>query len=154
MHGKGTDNSAWKSQTPAFDEPVDQLVDHRPHAVLAREDLARREVRIQDAPVLHMIGRVDLQRDERTLLADVDRHEIRAEDLGMLQCELHVVVPADDVGAGNVDEPGDGGLVPQEPVEGQRIRRHAAVVRVGRPSRDVHERAGIRHLTSSSHEAT
>ena len=49
----------------ALDEAVDEVVDQRGDGLVERGHLPRREERVEDLAVLQVVGRVDLQRDER-----------------------------------------------------------------------------------------
>ena len=56
-------------------EPVDDLVHELARIGLERRDLLRGELRIHEPAILGVFRGVDLQRDERSLLADVDGHQ-------------------------------------------------------------------------------
>jgi hypothetical protein len=78
------------------DEPVDQGVDEPRHRRLQRLHAGRGEQRVEDLPVRPVVGRVDLQRDQRTLGLQVVRRHVRREHVGVAQ---HLVDPrarADD----------------------------------------------------------
>ena len=77
------------------DELVDQLVAELADVVLEQRDLLRREERVEQPPVLHVLGRVDLQRDERPHVADRDRVHVGREKVGVPQRELDVLVAGD-----------------------------------------------------------
>ncbi len=72
MHGNGTVNSAWKSQLPRSTNASISVVDESPHLLVEGDEVACAQLRIHDPAVLGVVGRVDLQRDQRAVLADVD----------------------------------------------------------------------------------
>ena len=90
MHGKGTANSSWKSHSPRSAKRVDHLVHQLGDLWFTAGHLARSEQRIEDATVLRVLGRVDLQRDHRSDVAEVDRVHVRREQFGVLQRHLDV----------------------------------------------------------------
>ena len=96
VHGSGIANASEYSTSPRVDERVDQLVGELAHLVLELVDLARREQGVEQLAVLQVVGRVDLQRDERTVVAEMDRVHVGREDLGVAQREHHVLVAGDD----------------------------------------------------------
>ena len=61
-------------------ELVDELVEELGHLVVERCHRTRSEERVEDPPVLHVLRRVDLQRDERPDVAELDRFGPRRED--------------------------------------------------------------------------
>ncbi len=73
------------------DEAVDDLVDELAHLGLDLAHLLRREERVEQPAVLGVVGRVDGERDERHLVADLD-DIFRREDLGMLERPHDVLV--------------------------------------------------------------
>ena len=73
------------------DEPVDHLVDQLAHLGLELRHLAWRELRVEQPSVLRVVGRVDRQRDQWHLVADL--HDVlRREHLGMLEGPHEVLV--------------------------------------------------------------
>ena len=112
-------------------ETVDDLVDQLAGVGFERCDLARAELGIHQPAVLGVVRRIDLQRDERAILADVDGDQIRREDLGMPERELHVLVPADDVRSFDALEHRDRTVLAQRGVERHRLGRDLGTVRVG-----------------------
>ena len=90
VHGSGTANSSWKSHSPRSAKPVDHLVHQLGDGRFARGHLARREQRVEDAAVLRVLGRVDLQRDQRPHVAEVDGIHVRREHVGALERHLDV----------------------------------------------------------------
>ena len=57
---------------PPIGEAVDHLVHQFGDARFATGHLPRREQRIEDAPVLRMLRRIDLQRNQRSQVTEVD----------------------------------------------------------------------------------
>jgi hypothetical protein len=74
----------------AIREAVDHVVHQLGDARFAASHLTWSEQRVEDAPVLHMLVRVDLQRDQRPHVAEIDRVHVRREQLGVLECHLDV----------------------------------------------------------------
>ena len=74
----------------AVGEAVDDLVHQRADGRFARGHLPRREERVEDAAVLRVVGRVDLQRDQRPHIAEVDGIHVRREHVGALERHLDV----------------------------------------------------------------
>ena len=72
-------------------EAVDDLVHERTRFGLERRHLRGRELRVEHAAVLAVLGRVDRQRDQRLVVAEVD-HVLRGEHLGVLERPPDVVV--------------------------------------------------------------
>ena len=72
-------------------ELVDDLVDERTRLGFELGHALRRELRVEQAPVLRVLGRVDRQRDQRDVVADLD-DVLRREHLGVLERPEHVVV--------------------------------------------------------------
>ena len=95
VHGSGTATSALNSHRPVSTKRVDQVVHQAAHRALELADLARREQRVEQPAELHVLGRIDLQRDQRPDVADVDR-AARREDLGVAQRRHHVLVARDE----------------------------------------------------------
>ena len=91
VDGSGVAKSSWKSHSPLVDELVDDLVDEVARLGLELGHPLRRELRVEQAAVLRVLGRVDRQRDERHVVADVD-DVLRREHLGVLERPEHVVV--------------------------------------------------------------
>ena len=71
-------------------EPVDHLVDQLGDPRFASGHLARSEQRVEDAAVLRVLGRIDLQRNQRSNVAQIDRIHVRREQLGVLERHLDV----------------------------------------------------------------
>ena len=128
-----------------LDEPVDELVDQAAHLLVERDEVAGAQVRVHHPAVLDVVGRVDLQRQQRPLLPDVDGRDVGAEDLRVLEGELHVLVAADQVGVRHLQHRGDGHLVAQRLVERDRIGRHLGRVGVGRADLGAHVAGGGGH---------
>ncbi len=74
--------------------PIGEAVDHLVHqlgdAWFPSGHLPRSEQRIEDAAVLRMLGRVDLQWDQRPHVAQIDRIHVRREQFGVLERHLDV----------------------------------------------------------------
>ena len=70
------------------DEAVDELVDQLRDVRLDQVHPLGGEDRIEQLAVLRVLRRVDLQRDQRHRLPEVDRLHGRGEDLGVLEGEL------------------------------------------------------------------
>ena len=96
MHGRGTANSVVEIAFAPIGEAVDHLVHQLGDLWFTAGHLARSEQRIEDATVLGVLGRVDLQRDQRSHVAEVDRVHIRREQFGVLQRHLDVGEAAED----------------------------------------------------------
>ena len=79
----------------AIGEAVDHLVHQLGDAWFAPGHLPRREQRIEDAAVLRMLGRVDLQWNQRPDVAQIDGIHVRREQLGVLERHLDVGQPAE-----------------------------------------------------------
>ena len=67
------------------DEAVDEVVDERGDLVVHERHLARGEDRVEQLAELLVLRRVDLERDHRPLVLEVDRVHVGREDLGMAQ---------------------------------------------------------------------
>ena len=88
----------------AVDERVDEAVHDRPAVGVELPDPLRRELGIEEAPILGMVGRVDLERDERLVLTDRDRLGPRREHVGVPQ-RPHGLLVARHVDGGDPLEP-------------------------------------------------
>jgi hypothetical protein len=83
----------------AVDERVDPLVHQCRNRRLERGHVTGREQRVEDLAVLHVVGRVDLQRDERADGAHRQRR-LRGggrEDLGLAEALLRRLPGGEDV---------------------------------------------------------
>ena len=95
--GSGVANSSWKSHSPRSMNPsMSSFTSAR--VGIERGHVLRREQRIEQTPVLHMVGWIDLERDELLLLPDVDRLRCRREHLGVAHRPHHVLVARHDRG--------------------------------------------------------
>ncbi len=90
---------------------VDQLVDHPGDVRLEHIHPTRGEDRVEQAPVLPMLGRIDLQRYQGNRLAEVDRIHTRGELLGMGERVLDGA-PLDDLGTVRALDHGSAGPGP------------------------------------------
>ena len=97
MVGSGSAIASWKLQCPSSATVADQVLDERSGAVLEQGDALRREERVEELAEVLVLGRVDLERDERTDLADLHGLGPGGEDLGVVEHLVHVGVAADDV---------------------------------------------------------
>jgi hypothetical protein len=75
------------------DEAVDEVVDQLGHRLLEQRHLLGGEDRVEDLAVLLVLRRVDLQRDERADVAEVDGRHVRREDLGVTKRLLDLGPP-------------------------------------------------------------
>jgi len=73
----------------------DDPVDEHARVGLDGRHLLGRELGVEQPAVLGVLGRVDLERDQRVLLTDRHRLERGRERLRVLQRPLHVRVPAE-----------------------------------------------------------
>ena len=89
MHGSATANSAKVALAP-IGEPVDHLVDQLADAGFPPGHLPGSEQRIQDAAVLRVLGRIDLQWDHRADVAEIDGVHVRREQFGAFERHLYV----------------------------------------------------------------
>ena len=55
VHGRGTAKSSWKSHVPLAGEVVHDLVDELDHLAVERRHVLRREQRVEDPAVLHVL---------------------------------------------------------------------------------------------------
>ena len=120
---------------PAPGEAVDELAHERPHVGLELLDLAGHELRVEQAPVLRVLRRVDFERDLR-LLAEVQVHVGGREVLRVAHRPEDVLVPVEeDLAPRLAVAPGDGALLAQPPVDGVRVvgggRREQRARRIG-----------------------
>jgi uncharacterized protein YjhX (UPF0386 family) len=74
--------------------PIGEAVDHLVHqlgdARFTSGHLSRSEQRVENATVLRMLGRIDLERDQRADIAEIDGVHVRREQFGALECHLDV----------------------------------------------------------------
>ena len=78
------------------DEAVDEIVDQDGNLLLHGRHQAGGEDRVQQLAVLLVLGRVDLQRDHRPLVLEVDRSHVGREDLRMAEGLVDVGLAAQD----------------------------------------------------------
>ena len=90
MHGSGTDEFLVEVTLAPIGEPVDRLVHQLGDEWLPSGHLPRSEQRVEDPAVLRMLGRIDLQRNQRADVAQIDRVHVRREQLGVLERHLDV----------------------------------------------------------------
>ena len=125
MVGSGSATAAWKLQAPSPATARDQVLHERPGPLLEQGDLAGGEDGVEQLAVVAVVGRVDLERDQRPHLADVHGVDARAEHLGVLQHVADLGVAPDDHHPGLTEVHG-GGRVAQQLEHrlgvGQRLR--------------------------------
>ena len=80
----------------AIGEAVDHLVHQLGDAWFTSGHLPRGEQRIEDAAVLRMLGRVDLQWNQRPHVAQIDGIHVRRKQFGVLERHLDIGQAAED----------------------------------------------------------
>ena len=83
--GKGIGELLGEVHLTPVDEAVDEVVDERGDLVVHGRHLAGGEDRVEELAELLVLRRVDLQRDHRPLVLEVDRVHVGGEDLGVAQ---------------------------------------------------------------------
>ena len=77
-------------------ELVDDAVEELDHLLFECRHRTRCEERVEDPPVLHVLRGVDLKRDERPNVAELDRLRARREHGWRPQSRLDVLAASDD----------------------------------------------------------
>ena len=140
MHGNGTAKAVFSSTRPSPANASMSSVVRRRTSGSRRATSLGREERVEELAELDVLGRIDLERDERPHVAESDRVHVggvqvgvpqRRHDLGVIDEQHLLVVGADHGGAGS-----------HRGVDGLRARVH------GRIQQSVTEGPRFGHATS------
>ena len=111
-----------------LDEPVDEVVHEVRDLLVHGGHLARGEDRVEQLAELLVLRRVDLQRDHRPLVLEVDGIDVGGEDLGVPKGEVDVLLAREEDARVGADVHGHHRhFVPQHLVRRLRVGRHVGV---------------------------